>query len=354
MTANESNSPPEADETPSQIEEAMGLIGGVELIRGQVLNASSKLGILDYLDTEPIPADEVATELDLNSEYTYRVLRALAAFEVLNEHDHRRFSLTDIGAYFQADHPQSLRDAVRYGVGQPRISAIQHLPTIIQEGESTGYECEFGCDLFEYTEQNPSFGQHFNGTQTLLSMTATRSVLEALDPYDFSETSTICDVGGGHGHLLSHLLDAHPHLKGVVLELPSVIAEEGQLWAPKLGVDDRCTYLEGDMFDDVPTADAYIMKYLLHNWSDDECVQILSNIDQASPDGGRVFVVERVLQEETPSVPAVYLDMIMMLETGGRERTKSEYATLFEQVGWEIDTVWETGGNVSVVEGVKT
>ena len=111
----------------------------------------------------------------------------------------------------------------------------------------------------------------------------TTLVLEALEHYDFSRISHLCDVGGGHGYTLCSLLVKYPHLRGTVLELPSAIAKQELLWADKMGVGDRCTFVPGDMFRDVPMADAYMMKYIIHDWNDEECRQILSIIHRAAP-----------------------------------------------------------------------
>jgi hypothetical protein len=90
-------------------------------------------------------------------------------------------------------------------------------------------------------------------------------ISEALDGYDFSNIHHLCDVGGGQGHLLSSLLLKYPHLKGSILELDSALKNKEFLWARKMGVEDRCTYVIVDMFDEVPTADAYILKMILHD-----------------------------------------------------------------------------------------
>ena len=120
--------------------------------------------------------------------------------------------------------------------------------------------------------------------------------LEALRDYDLSSISTWCDVGGGHGHMMCAFLDVYAGLSGTVLDLPEVIAEKSQLWATKLGLEERCRYLPGDMFKQVPIkADVYSLKMILHDWNDSECAQILQNIRRAAKPGGRVFIIEHVV-----------------------------------------------------------
>src|SRR5262249_31603676 len=149
--------------------------------------------------------------------------------------------------------------------------------------------------------QNPSYGTAVNEAMSSYSSINTTLVLEALEPYDVSGISHLCDVGGGHGYTLCSLLVTYPHLKGTVLELPSVIAKHELLWADKMGVGDRCTYVPGDMFQAVPPADAYMVKRVLHDWSDAECRQILSTMHRAAPPHGRVLIMEQVVPDpDTP------------------------------------------------------
>ncbi|HKF93435.1 MAG TPA: methyltransferase, partial [Gammaproteobacteria bacterium] len=125
------------------------------------------------------------------------------------------------------------------------------------------------------------------------SSSQTTGALQALEGYDFPDVSHLCDVGGGHRHLLCGFLARYPHLRGTVLERPEVIADRARLWADKLSLSRRCQYIPGNMFEDVPPADAYIMKLILHDWNDEECVQILETIYRSAAEGGRVFIIEQ-------------------------------------------------------------
>ena len=270
---------------------------------------------------------------------------------MLAETEDRRFALTPVGAVFGSDHPSMLRQDLLVERSPEWMVPMQHLGDIVRDGGPTGFVREFGCELFDYLDANPAFGDVFNAHMTSLSQDETQLVLEALDTYDFSAFSRVCDIGGGHGHLLCHLLDAQPHLVGTVLERPTVIAEEDRLWAPKVGVEDRCTYEAGDMFEAVPAADAYFMKSIFHDWADEECRRILSTIHEAAPADGRLFVIEAVVPGPSESHIAKRLDMTMMVHAGGRERTESEYAPLFEKSGWTLVETWAPAeGPGSVLE----
>ena len=176
--------------------------------------------------------------------------------------------------------------------GNEHYAIWKHLPAMIIDGKQNAFLREYGKKLFEYTESIPPYREVFNQAMSSYSRIQTGWILEALEGYDFSKIQNICDVGGGQGHLLCSILVKYPQLKGIVLELENVINKKELLWANKMGVQDRCTYIAGNMFDNVPKADAYIMKMILHDWSDDECVKILSNIYQRSPNEGTVFIAE--------------------------------------------------------------
>ena len=157
------------------------------------------------------------------------------------------------------------------------------------------------------------------------SAPTTPGVLEALERYDFSGIAHLCDIGGGHGYTLCNLLAKYPSLHGTVLDLPSVVDNTELLWADKLGVGDCCTYMAGDMFREVPPADAYMVKRVMHDWNDAECLQILSNAHRAAPRHGRVFIMEAVVPSpDTPHFSKLF-DIHMLVMLTGPERTTEKY-----------------------------
>lgn len=346
-----SDSAPGGDPT----ETALDLIGYPEQLRGQTVHAGIRTGVFELLLDGERTGKEIADDLDLDTDYAHRLLRALAAYGLLAGDAAGRVSLTPAGERFLADHPESVRDVALFFYHPARYAAIRHLPEIVAEGGSTGYEVEFGYDIFEYCDRHPAFGRYFNGFQDQMNTFGrTERILETMEPIDFSAVSTICDVGGGYGVVLCHLLAAHPHLEGTVLELPSVLEDEDRRWAPRLGVDDRCTYVAGDMFEAVPPTDAYLLKDILHDWTDEDCIRILANVHAAANEAGHLYVIERPISEADPAPAIIDMDMLMMLETGGRERTKAEYQSLFADAGWTIDEVLRATDELAVMDCVKT
>lgn len=339
-----------AEEPTAVLEEAYELVLG--LWSGQLLYAAVELGILDHLADGPTTAEAVAGALDLDTDRTYRLLRALGYYDVVEERPDRRFALAPVGECFLVDHPGSVRADLRFVHSPEFVSAMVHLPDIVSDGGPDGFEREFGRGLYEYAEDHPRFGGVVNAFMTARLRRSVEEVLDTLDSVGVGEASHVCDVGGGHGYLLARLLETHPSLEGTVLDLSGVVEESDRRAAPAVGVTDRCRYVAGDMFEAVPTADAYLLKEILHNWDDEACVEILSTVHDAAPSAARLFVVEAVVPGPGQDHFAKRLDMTMMVHLGGRERTEAEYATLLERAGWEhLATRTATSGRMSVIAG---
>ncbi|HEX7032475.1 MAG TPA: methyltransferase [Nitrososphaera sp.] len=322
--------------------------------KSQILYTGVKLGIFESLDKTLKHSAEIARELNLDASLTYRLLRALASLGFLNEKDGQNFSITPMGELVRKDHPQTLRGVLLLEEGPEHYAVWKHLADMVRDGRQDGFMREFGCRIFDYISQNSEYREVFNYAMGSYSATHTKMVLEALKGYDFSKIKSVCDIGGGHGHLICNIFREHPQLQGTVLELESTIKNRELLWAEKMGMTDRCIYLAGDMFKEVPRSDAYIMKMILHDWDDEECIAILSNIQKESLPGGRVFIVEHVVPgHETPHFAKLF-DVHMMCALTGRERTEKEYAELLEKAGLQyLQTHYPPSRTIGIVEGIK-
>ena len=322
--------------------------------RSQALYAGTALRIFDAATSDPMPAAEIARKLTLDGPLSYRLMRALASMGLLEEHAGPVFALTAAGDCLRSDHPRSLRDLVLIRESPEHTAVWKHLPAIVRDGKQDGFVREFGAAAFEYATTHPTYAETFDRGMSSHSRLQTEWVLEALRDYDFASLRTLCDVGGGQGHLLANLVARHPHLDGIVFDRPSVVEQAQGLWAEKLRVGDRCRYLAGDMFADVPPADAYIMKMILHDWNDDECVRILANLNRRAPREGHVLIVERLLPRSGSGEFAALFDIHMMCWGTGRERTEQEYADLLGRSGWKHSRSWfPSGGIIGIVEGTK-
>ncbi len=319
--------------------------------RSQVLYAGVELGIFEVLDEAPASAEEVTGELDLDPGNGYRLMRALAALGLLHESPDGTFSITDAGALLTEDHPRSLRGVARLEEGPDHYMLWTYLPEFVRTGEQDASEEVTGHAVFDRLAEDREHEQVFSEAMTSYSRIETVAVLDALGTVDFAGIDHLCDVGGGRGYLLSHLLLEHPGVTGEILELPAVVERAGAVPA-EIGVSDRLRFTEGDMFESVPRADGYVMKHILHDWNDDECVEILDSIREAGPSGAPVFVCELVVPGPEEPHFAKLFDIHMMVATTGRERTVEEYGELFERAGMELAGHHVAEGQpMSVVEG---
>jgi predicted transcriptional regulator len=322
--------------------------------RSQTLYAGVELGVFELLSEGARPATDVATELDLDPDNTYRLLRALASLGLLEERPDRTFAINERGEHLIREHPMSLRGIARLVEGEEQYAIWPHLPELVESGEEDAFEKVHGASLFQYVQENPEHAEVFDEGMTSHSTVETRDVLEALADYRFDGPGHLCDVGGGGGHLLSHLLEDRPRLTGEILELPQVAEKAGEV-PERLGVDDRIAFTPGDMFEAVPEADGYFLKHILHDWSDGECVEILESVAEAAGTGTPVMVAEYVVPGPNGGQFAKLFDLHMLLCTGGRERTVEEYGELFDRAGIElVDHHQADGRLMSVVEGRVT
>ena len=172
--------------------------------------------------------------------------------------------------------------------------------------------------------------------------------------YDFSKVQRIVDVGGSVGHLLATILRANPLLRGVLYDLPGVVAAARKdVHVTAAGVAERCELVQGDFFEKVPAdADAYIMKYILHDWEDERALAILRNCRKAMSEGGRVLAVDNVVAPGDAPHWGKMLDINMMVLAGGMERTEEEFRDLFARAGLRLVRVIPTDCPLSIVEGM--
>jgi hypothetical protein len=170
--------------------------------------------------------------------------------------------------------------------------------------------------------------------------------------YDFSGCGTVVDVGGGHGRLLTEVLNAYPSLNGILYDRPPVVdVARSSIASSQVG--DRCEVVGGDFFAEAPTGgDVYLLKHIVHDWDDDRSAVILRNCREAMNQGGRVLVIEGVITPGNEPSNSKLWDVVMLaLTRGGRERTEEEYAELYAQAGLTLTRVVSTHAVVSIVEG---
>lgn len=322
----------------------------VQLIHGyrisQALYAAAQFGVFDGLAHGPQTSAHLAQASGAHAPSLYRLLRALTTVEVVHEDNDGRFSLTSRGELLRADHPESLRPQLQQFVSPAYWQAWGDLTETVRTGQPA-FDRVHGEPFFDYLSARPEASAIFNAAMTSSSRLTQPAVLSA---YDFSGIEKLVDLGGGNGGLLRALLARYPSLRGVLADLPAIVAQAIDLRPyPEAA---RAEFVGVNMFESVPPgAGAYLLQRILHDWSDDECVQILRNVRRAIRDDGRLLVVDAVIQPSNQPDPGKWTDLQMLVLLTGRERTAEEFRHLFARAGFSLNAIFPAG-NFSIVEGL--
>lgn len=327
-------------------------IAMMEMIMGawtaQAITAAAHLGIADALANGPMTADQLADAVDADADAVSRLLRALITRGIFRRRRDGRYELTPLADTLRSDGDVSLNAWARFMGSPQHREHWSHLPDAIRTGRAVVPALR-GKPFFEYVVDDPKFAELFNGAMTSVSELAISAVIAG---YDFSPYATIVDVGGGHGRLLAAILGATAHSRGILFDLPHVVAGAPVVLGEHR-VTDRVRISEGSFFDAVPDGgDAYVLKHIIHDWDDGEAVQILNNVRKAASPGKNVLLVEAVIPEHNREFPGKWVDLEMLLVAASRERTAAEYGELLKRAGFDMTRVVETASPFSVVEAV--
>ena len=312
----------------------------------QAIFAAAELGIADQLSDEPRSAKEVAQNVKTRAETTYRLMRALGSLGILEEHDNECFSLTDIGQFLKSDHHNSMRAYARFIGYESNWRAWESLDESVRTGK-TGYKLNYGMEIFDYLGKHPNAANVFNEAMVTTNHTVALQVASA---YDFTDIPTLVDVGGGTGALIAALLDANSDMRGMIYDMGHA-AESANKFLGERGLLERCEFMMGDFFQEIPQTHGCILKSIIHDWDDEQSIRILRNCVKAIPADGKVLLVERIVPPTGQSHISKLIDLEMLALTSGLERTIEEYHVLFEQASLQVTRVITTAGASSIIEG---
>lgn len=319
-------------------------IDGYQL--SQCLYVASKLGIADLLKDAPQTSEELAKASGTQPNPLFRLLRALASAGILDRLQDGRFALNEVSKYLRAEVPGSLRAWAILAGDQPYPAWSQLLYTV-QTGEP-GFDHLFGMSNWEYRVKNPAAAQVFNAAMSEGVRASTAALVQA---YDFARFERIVDVGGGQGALLAGILKANLSARGVLFDLEHVVASAKEP-LKAAGISDRCEVVAGSFLEGVPRGgDAYILKDIILNWTDQESVLILRNCRKAMKKKGTLLMIERVIASDKPTLEATMVDLRMMVMLGGQARTKEEFQALLAAAGFELTGIIPTPSPYQIIEG---
>lgn len=307
------------------------LLGGFQST--QALHVAAKLGIFDRVHPEPKTAAELSRDVGAHEPSLRRLLSALVSDQVLKQ-DGTKFGLTPTGDLLRASHPQSQQPWALL-LGSPLIwRPWGDLYESVMTGRPA-FELQSGQSFFEHLADAPEDAAVFNA-----AMTSDSSRVDAiLRSYDFQPYGRIVDVGGGQGELLASILARNPESTGVLFDLPFVVAQAEARSEPALRR--RCAFVAGSMFDSVPAdGDLYILKRIIHDWADEEAIQLLQCCRNAMTARAKLILMEHIVG---PSNAAATPDLMMLVLVSGHERTEQQFSVLLAAAGLRLERVIRAG-----------
>lgn len=334
----------EAEHQPSEpATQMMQMITGYWIT--QLVHGAAASSLADHLRRGPMTAEAMARAENLEPSAAFRFLRACAAIGLVKTNREGEFTSTALLDTLRSDNPHSLRGLAIALAAPGHWLPWGRVPDVLRTGKSQAVEA-IGDTIFDYYAKTPDEEKAFSEAMSGMTAAVSAEVVRLLDT---ANVRHVVDIGGAEGALLFALLKAHPALSGTVFDVPTVANRFGQV-AKSAGLADRATSVGGDFFNGVPEADLYLMKYILHDWNDDECLTILKNCRRSLRPGGRIAIIELVLGEVGEPGPAPLMDINMLVMASGRERTFAEYESLLTTAGFTGTTVTPTATPMVIIE----
>jgi hypothetical protein len=275
-------------------------------------------------------------------------MRALASLGIFAEDGNGNFDNTHLSLMLRSDDPGSLRGAALMYSSPPIWTSWGQLYDSVKTGQPS-FDRIHGTPFFEYLDGHPNDAAVFNAAMTAGSSVGLAAILPA---YDFSRFRRIADIGGGHGALLHAILSANPKLHGLLVDMPKVVA--GATILRDQAIANRCEIIGADFFESIPAGtDAYVMKHVIHDWNDEDALKILRNCRRAIPADGTLLLIEWVLKPFNEPDVGKLLDLNMLVNLRGLNRTEAEFQSLLRQAGFSLMRIIPTG-QASIIESLPS
>jgi ubiquinone/menaquinone biosynthesis C-methylase UbiE len=323
----------------------------------KILTDVTSLDVADILKREgPCTAADLVQKhgVAAQPEALERSMRACAALNIFSEDSDGRFGPTPMSDALTLDSPVSVKKMVECFNSGSFWKVFSGFGDVLRTGKPQA-KAQLGMEWWDYLNAHPKELELFGEA---MKSNSTASMQGVLDTCDLSNSKKIVDVGGGFGHLAIALLKKYPHLQGTVLDVADLIPIAKQ----RMGATPRLEYVAGSMFESVPPADVYILKHIIHDWNDEQCIQILRNchrsMESSGEGNGRLICVDSVLPPlgDTSGAPSKLTDIAMMAFLTGKERTKVQWEHLYNESGFRITAITTPGADnlgTSIIEGMK-
>jgi hypothetical protein len=310
------------------------------------------LGISDLLKDGPRHYEDLAKATETHGPSLNRLMRLLASIGIFEEQDDGTFALTSLGELLRTGVPGSMRSMVLLFAGPGVQDAWEELEYCVRTGEPWFRRESRYADAFASIAANPEQARVFDEAMASFAPMTAAAIAAS---YDFSPLRRLVDVGGGDGSLMIGILKAYPRLHGIVFDLPHA-AEKARAKISATGLQTRCEAIDGDFFKEVPArADAYILKHVIHDWSDDRGISILRTIHRVMPPRCKLLIAEGLypprIDQSDAGRGAAANDVNMLVCSGGRQRSEAEFRALLSDAGFNLTRIIPTPAGLSLIEG---
>lgn len=314
-------------------------------IYSAALRAVALLGVADYLIDGPKTITELAQATGADEQRLYRAFRLLASRGIFHENEKESFELTAAAEFLRTDIPLSLKDGVLMLTDETFWRSSGEIVHGICG--TSPFKKIFGTPFFEYWDQKGELSNDFHVGMSSMSKIENEFLARN---YDFPDGATVVDVAGGFGGLLLQILKRNPTLHGILFDRPQILSRN---ILRNLGADNRWELVSGDFFQSCPSGDIYVLKYILHDWPDEQATRILQSCREAMSPGGRVLVMDPIIPSGNTPHTGKMLDLLCMaIYEGGRERTEEELRQLLTGADLKLNRIIDTGCYISIIEAV--
>ncbi|KAH0688119.1 hypothetical protein KY284_018672 [Solanum tuberosum] len=312
----------------------------LSFINTMSLKCAIQLGIPDIIHSHgrAMTLSDLVNTLSINKsrgqDCVYRLMRILIHAGLFIEEEEEGYLLTPNSRLLLKDEPLSLVPLVYSGLDPNSMDPFHYLSQWFQNDDScTPFASIYGKSLYEYAEKEPILNHLLNEGMASDARLVMSVLIQNGKGLLFEGLKSLVDVGGGTGTVAKAIADAFPQINCTVFELPHVI--EGLEGSKNL------SFVGGDMFNSIPCADAVLLKWVLHDWSDEDCIKILKKCKEAIPskeNGGKLILIEIVMDQNKDDDKSyetqLLIDMLMMVILSGKERSQQEWAKLFYDAGY--------------------
>ena len=313
----------------------------------KAINVACELNLAEIIDKEEKTVEEIAKKSNTDAPALYRLMRALASEGIFKETKLKTFKNNKFSTALR-EGPGNFKHMIKHQLNETNWKIINGLQYSVTSGTNAAQKI-LGSNIFTHLENTPEKNELYNKAMSETSLLSSAAIVSA---YNFKGSNTLVDLGGGDGTLLFNILQKHHQLNGILFDLPHVVQSANEQ-AKKFGVENRVQIVPGSFFDtEIPAADTYILKNILHVFNDETSIRLLKSIREAMNGKGKILIIEAVISEDNkPSFGKIF-DLQMLLGTeNGKERTEKDFRNIFIQAGFNLRRVVKTVSPLCVVEG---